>query len=332
MSDQKFIQSQISVISRRRVIQSAAAWGALAAVAGSGAALAQQAAPRVLRIGNQKGLLSLLKGRGTLEQRLAPLGVKVSWTEFTAGPVQLEALNVGSIDFGDVGEAPPIFAQAAGAPLAYVAASVPRPQAEAVLVSEKSTITTVADLKGKKIALNKGSNVHYFLVKLLQKHGLKYADIQPVFLPPADARAAFEKGAVDAWVIWDPFLASAQKALNARLLADATGVVGNRSYLFSSIPYAERNADVLRIAIDEINKVDAWAKDNRSALAAELAPLYGLPKSVVDLSVGRSEYGTGRITPTILAEQQQIADAFFDLKLIPKRIEVRDVIRSPWDV
>ena len=332
MSNQKFIQSQISAISRRRVIQSAAAWGALAAVAGSGAALAQQAAPRVLRIGNQKGLLSLLKGRGTLEQRLAPLGVKVSWTEFTAGPVQLEALNVGSIDFGDVGEAPPIFAQAAGAPLAYVAVSVPRPQAEAVLVSEKSTITTVADLKGKKIALNKGSNVHYFLVKLLQKHGLKYADIQPVFLPPADARAAFEKGAVDAWVIWDPFLASAQKALNARLLADATGVVGNRSYLFSSIPYAERNADVLRIAIDEINKVDAWAKDNRSALAAELAPLYGLPKSVVDLSVGRSEYGTGRITPTILAEQQQIADAFFDLKLIPKRIEVRDVIRSPWDV
>ena len=332
MPDQKFIKSQISAISRRRVIQSAAAWGALAAVAGSGAALAQQAAPRVLRIGNQKGLLSLLKGRGTLEQRLAPLGVKVSWTEFTAGPVQLEALNVGSIDFGDVGEAPPIFAQAAGAPLAYVAASVPRPQAEAVLVSEKSAITTVADLKGKKIALNKGSNVHYFLVKLLQKHGLKYADIQPVFLPPADARAAFEKGAVDAWVIWDPFLASAQKALNARLLADATGVVGNRSYLFSSIPYAERNADVLRIAIDEINKVDAWAKDNRSALAAELAPLYGLPKSVVDLSVGRSEYGTGRITPTILAEQQQIADAFFDLKLIPKRIEVRDVIRSPWDV
>lgn len=332
MSDQKFIQPQISAISRRRVIQSAAAWGALAAVAGSGAALAQQAVPRVLRIGNQKGLLSLLKGRGTLEQRLAPLGVKVSWTEFTAGPVQLEALNVGSIDFGDVGEAPPIFAQAAGAPLAYVAASVPRPQAEAVLVSEKSTITTVADLKGKKIALNKGSNVHYFLVKLLQKHGLKYADIQAVFLPPADARAAFEKGAVDAWVIWDPFLASAQKALNARLLADATGVVGNRSYLFSSIPYAERNADVLRIAIDEINKVDAWAKDNRSALAAELAPLYGLPKSVVDLSVGRSEYGTGRITPTILAEQQQIADAFFDLKLIPKRIEVRDVIRSPWDV
>lgn len=335
MSDSKMLQSQISVTSRRRVMQTATAWAALAAVSGvsaAGAALAQQGAPRVLRIGHQKGLLSLLKGRGTLEQRLAPLGVQVSWTEFTAGPVQLEALNVGSIDFGDVGEAPPIFAQAAGAPLAYVAATVPRPRLEAVLVPEKSAIAAVADLKGKKIALNKGSNVHYFLVKLLQANGLQYADVQPVFLPPSDARAAFEKGAVDAWVIWDPFLASAQKTLKARLLADATGVVGNRSYFFSSITYAERHADVLRIAIDEINKVDLWAKENRSALAAELAPLYGLPESVVALSVARSEYGTGRITPAILAEQQQIANTFFDLKLIPRRIEVRDVIRSPWAV
>ena len=162
-----------------------------------------------LRIGNQKGNLSLLKGRGTLEKRLAPLGVSIKWTEFTAGPVQLEALNVGSIDFGDVGEAPPIFAQAAGAPLAYVAATVPRPQSEAVLVPKGSAIQSVADLKGKKVALNKGSNVHYFLVKLLEKHGLAYGDVNVVFLPPADARAAFEKGSIDAWVIWDPFLAAA---------------------------------------------------------------------------------------------------------------------------
>ena len=317
---------------RRTMLQAVASLGTWAAVGISIGVQAQQGSARVLRIGHQKGLLSVLKGRGTLEKRLAPLGVKVSWTEFTAGPVQLEALNVGSIDFGDVGEAPPIFAQAAGAPLAYVAATVPKPRAEAVLVPEKSSITSVADLKGRKIALNKGSNVHFFLVKLLQKHGLQYSDVQVVFLPPADARAAFERGAVDAWVIWDPFLAAAQQSLNAKVLADASGVVGNRSYFFSSIPYAERNADVLRIVIEEINKIDQWARSNRSGLADELAPLLGLPKPAVELSVGRSEYGTGRITPQILAEQQQIADTFFELKLIPKRIQVRDVIRSPWDV
>ena len=305
---------------RRRLVQGAVAAITLPSLA-SFSALAQ-GAPRELRIGHQKGLLSLLKGRGTLEKRLAPLGVTVKWTEFTAGPVQLEALNVGSIDFGDVGEAPPIFAQAAGAPLAYVGATVPRPASEAVLVPKGSAIKTVADLKGKKIALNKGSNVHYFLVKLLEKHGLTYADVNPVFLPPSDARAAFEKGSVDAWVIWDPFLAAAEKALDATVLADATGVVGNRAYYFSSLGYVDKNADVLKVVIEELDKVDQWCAANRSALAAELSQLFGSPRPVLELSVSRQKFGTTPITKAILGEQQKIADTFFDLKLIPKRINV----------
>ena len=305
---------------RRRLVQGAVAAITLPSLA-SFSALAQ-GAPRELRIGHQKGLLSLLKGRGTLEKRLAPLGVTVKWTEFTAGPVQLEALNVGSIDFGDVGEAPPIFAQAAGAPLAYVGAPVPRPASEAVLVPKGSAIKTVVDLKGKKIALNKGSNVHYFLVKLLEKHGLTYADVNPVFLPPSDARAAFEKGSVDAWVIWDPFLAAAEKALDATVLADATGVVGNRAYYFSSLGYVDKNADVLKVVIEELDKVDQWGAANRSALAAELSQLFGIPRPVLELSVSRQKFGTTPITKAILGEQQKIADTFFDLKLIPKRINV----------
>jgi len=306
-------------IQRRRLIQAAAAAGlGLPAVAG----LAQAQSGRQLRIGNQKGYLTLLKGRGTLEKRLAPLGVSVKWTEFTAGPVQLEALNVGSIDFGDVGEAPPIFAQAAGAPLAYVAATVPRPQTEAVLVPKDSPLKSVADLKGKKVALNKGSNVHYFLVKLLEKHGLGYGDVNVVFLPPADARAAFEKNSVDAWVIWDPFSAAAEQALEARRLADATGVVNNRAYYFSSLSYAEKNQDVIKVLIDEINQIDVWGAANKSALGAELAQLWGLPRSVGEATVNRSAFGVGPITKAILAEQQVIADTFLALKLIPKKINV----------
>ncbi|MNK70595.1 putative aliphatic sulfonates-binding protein precursor [compost metagenome] len=305
-------------IPRRRLLQGAAAALALPS---SFAALAQSPA-RQLRIGHQKGYLSVLKARGTLEKRLAPLGATVKWTEFTAGPVQLEALNVGSIDFGDVGEAPPIFAQAAGAPLAYVGATVPRPKTEAVLVPKGSAIQTVADLKGKKIALNKGSNVHYFIVKLFEKHGLAYSDLNLVYLPPADARAAFEKGSVDAWVIWDPFLAAAQQSLDARILADAVGVVGNRAYYFSSLDYVAKNADVLAVAIEEVNKIDQWGAAHRNELATELSAIWGLPKAVADLSQGRTAYGTGPITKAILAEQQQIADTFFALKLIPRKINV----------
>ena len=305
-------------IPRRRLLQGAAA----AAIALPSFAALAQAPARQLRIGHQKGALSILKGRGTLEKRLAPLGVAVKWTEFTAGPVQLEALNVGSIDFGDVGEAPPIFAQAAGAPLAYVATTLPRPQSEAVLVPKGSAIRTVAELKGKKVALNKGSNVHYFIAKLIEKHGLAYSDLNLVFLPPADARAAFEKGSVDAWVIWDPFLAAAEKSLEARVLADATGVVGNRGYYFSALGYAAKNADVLAIAIEEINKVDVWGTAHKDDLAAEFAALWGLPKPVAELTVARAAYGTSPISKAVLAEQQKIADTFFDLKLIPRRINV----------
>jgi sulfonate transport system substrate-binding protein len=145
-------------------------------------ALAQNA-DNVLRIGYQKyGTLVLLKARGSLEKRLAPLHVEVTWTEFPAGPQLLEGLNVGSIDFGTAGEAPPIFAQAAGADLVYVGNEPPASAGEAILVPKDSPIKTVAELKGKKVALNKGSNVHFLLVKLLEKAGVQYKDIDTIFL------------------------------------------------------------------------------------------------------------------------------------------------------
>lgn len=307
-----------TALNRRQILAAAVATTALGA---TGQALAQKAS-RTLRIGHQKGWLSLLKARGTLEKRLAPLGVSVTWTEFNAGPVQLEALNVGAIDFGDVGEAPPIFAQAAGAPLVYVGATVPRPRLEAVIVPKASVIRSVGELKGKKIALNKGSNVHYLLVKLLEKNGLKYSDVQPIFLAPADARAAFERGAVDAWAIWDPFLAAAQKTLDARLLADATGVANNRNYYFTSRDFATKNTDVLKIAIEEINNIDTWIAKNKAAAATELATVLGLDKNITELFVSRAGYGTAPVTREVLAEQQVIADTFFELKLIPKKLNL----------
>lgn len=313
--------SLMTSISRRQWLTTSLA---TAAGIASSVSWAQGKSDRVLRIGHQKGWLSILKNRGTLEQRLAPLGATVSWVEFNAGPVQLEALNVGSIDFGDVGEAPPIFAQAAGAALVYAAATVPRPALEAVLVPKGSSIRNVQDLKGKRVAYNKGSNVHYFLVKLLEKHGLQYSDVQSVFLAPADARAAFERGAVDAWVIWDPFLSAAQKTLDAHVLANATGVVNNRGYYFTSRNFAASNTDVLRIAVEEVRAVDSWAAKHPQQAAAELSKVLGLDISVTTLYVEHYSFGVVPITAEILSEQQQIADSFHTLKLIPKPLNLRN--------
>jgi sulfonate transport system substrate-binding protein len=289
------------------------------------AALAQT--PGELRIGYQKyGTLTLLKGRGTLEKRLAANGVTVKWTEFAAGPVLLEGLNVGSIDFGTVGEAPPIFAQAAGANLVYVGNEPASPSSEAIVVPKGSALRSVAELKGKKVALNKGSNVHFLLVKALEKAGVAYQDIHPVFLAPADARAAFERGSVDAWVIWDPFLAAAEKQLGARILADGAGLVSNHQFYLASRPYAEKQPDIIRIVIEELAKTDEWGRANQAEVARILAAQTGLDTAVVALAAQRYAYGVKPITPQVIEAQQKIADVFSGLKLIPKPIKVSDAL------
>ncbi len=288
------------------------------------------AADKTIRIGFQKyGTLVLLKTKGLLEEKLTPLGWSVEWTEFPAGPQLLEALNVGAIDFGTAGEAPPIFAQAAGAPLVYVGYEPPAPKGEAVLVPQDSPLKSVADLKGKTVALNKGSNVHYLLVKLLEKAGVKYADIKTSFLAPADARAAFERGAVDAWVIWDPFLAAAEAATGARQLADGSDLVANHQFYLASRAFNEAHADIVRIAFDALREVDKWVGGNPREVAAQFSPALGIPAPILEVAVARQAYGIKPIDDGVIAEQQKIADAFFGLGLIPKPIRIADAVRKP---
>ena len=285
---------------------------------------------KVIRIGFQKyGKLVLLKGRGTLEEKLKPLGYTVSWTEFPSGPPLLEALNVGAIDFGVAGEAPPIFAQAAGAPLVYLANDPPAPRGEAILVPKESPLKSVADLRGKKVVLNKGSNVHYLLVRALEQAGLKYTDIQPGFLAPADALAAFTRGAVDAWVIWDPYEAAAEASTGARILADGTGLVTNYQFYFSSKKFLAENAPAADVVLEALNETDEWAKSNIHFVAAQLSPSIGLPASVLEVSLERESYGTVPINSEVIASQQRVADTFFALGLIPKAVNVSDLQRKP---
>lgn len=289
-----------------------------------------QAQAETLRIGYQKyGTLVLLKAKGTLEKRLAAQGVDVKWTEFPGGPQLLEGLNVGSIDFGVTGETPPVFAQAAGADLLYVAYEPPAPTSEAILVPKDSTIRSVSELKGKKVALNKGSNVHYLLVRALEEAGLKYSDIQTVYLPPSDARAAFERGSVDAWVIWDPYQAAAEQQLQARTLRDGQGIVDNLQFYLATKPYAQKHPEVITALVEEVRAVGEWSKAHPEEVTAQVAPLLGLPADITLTSVKRQGYGAQFLNPQTVAAQQKIADSFHQLKLIPKPLRIQDVIWTP---
>lgn len=294
------------------------------------AAGAAHAEDKVVRIGFQKyGQLVLVKAKGTLEEKLKPLGWTVKWTEFPGGPQLLEALNVGAIDFGTTGEAPPVFAQAAGAPLVYVGYEPPAPAGEAIIVPKDSPLKSVADLKGKTVVLNKGSNVHYLLVKALEKAGLAYSDVKLSFLPPADARAAFEKGAVDAWVIWDPFLAAAEAATGARQLADGTGIVANHQFYLASRAFTDGHPEIVDAALASLKEVDEWVKANPKDVAAQFAPALGIPAPILEVAVARQSYGIQPISDEVVAAQQKLADTFFELGLIPKAIRIADAIRKP---
>ncbi|BAY29913.1 aliphatic sulfonates ABC transporter substrate-binding protein [Nostoc carneum NIES-2107] len=282
----------------------------------------------VVKFGYQKSAI-LLKSKGVLEKRLQPQGVSVQWIEFPAGPQLLEAMNVGSIDFGHTGESPPIFAQAAGASLTYIAGIAPSPAGQAILVPPDSPIKTVTDLKGKKIAFQKGSSAHYMLLQVLEKFGLKYSDIQPIYLPPADARAALVKGSLDAWVIWDPFYAAAQKAINARVLIDGTEVNKQGGYYLASRKFATENPEIIKSMLEEIKTLEDWSDKHRDEVAATLSPVLGIDLETMQKATQRKKFGIVPIDSNLIAIQQKVADKFYELKLIPKQIDVKEAMLSP---
>ncbi len=280
-----------------------------------------------LNIGFQKyGLLPIVKERGDLDKALKAKGIEIKWVEFPAGPQLLEGLNVGSVSFGEAGEAPPIFAQAANSNLVYVANQPAAPKAEALIVPKNSNIQSIQDLKGKRVVLNKGSNVHYLLLKVLEANHLKLDDIQVVYLPPADARAAFEKGAVDAWVIWDPFFAAAEQQLGAKVLATGENLVSNHQFYLADRKFAQSHPDVLKAVVNELNTTTQWVSSHQNEAAKLLEKPTGLPLNILETSISRMGFGVKPISNEVAKEQQYVADAFYQQKLIPNQINIQAAI------
>ncbi|MDO9359553.1 MAG: sulfonate ABC transporter substrate-binding protein [Polaromonas sp.] len=317
---------------RRRFLQiagvTAAGWGLGASVFAQ--ALKSSKAPSQLRIGYQKSAVNLviLKEQGVLEKRFPD--TRVQWAEFPAGPQLLEALSVGSLDFGLTGDSPPVFAQAAGKDLLYVGAEPPKPDSSAILVLNDSPLKTLADLKGRKVALQKGSSAHYLLVRAVEKAGLQWSDIQPIYLPPADARAAFERKSVDAWAIWDPFYAAIELAIKPRTLATGRDLSSNNSFYLASSTFANQHSAALLALLENLTRADAHAQSQRKDTIKLISAFSGLDAGVVSLFIQRRP--TSPVSPlnaATVADQQRVADAFFKLGLIPRPIKIADIVWRP---
>ena len=287
---------------------------------------ARASAATPVRFGYQRSstLLTLLKSNGTLERRFAAKGFGVSWHLFDN---VIDPMNSGAVDFfADVADAVPIFTQSAGAPLTFYAREQGSPSAEAIVVHADSAIRSVADLKGKTVGVHRGAGAHFILAAALQRAGLSFADIKPAYLKPPEASAAFLSGRLDAWSIWDPFLALTESAVPTRTLCDATGFSSYHRYYSAGSGFVDAHPDLVAIVYDALVDTGVWVKANPTEAAKQLAPLWAnTPVAVVETVNRRRTYAVQPIDKAQLGDQQHIADTFFDAHLIPKRIDATDM-------
>lgn len=308
------------------ITRRAALGGLLTAAGLTRTAIAAADVPKEFRIGYQKsGILVMARQQATLETRLKALGVdSVRWIEFQYGPPIMEALNLGSIDFGAAGDTPPVFAQAAGAKIVY--AAVTPAQQSALLVPQDSPIRGLGDLKGKKIAFAKGSSSHNFVVQVLAKAGLGYGDIVPIYLNPADAVAAFSRGSVDAWAVWDPYFALAEIRHKARVVTTTEGILASNSFYLANSDFAARYPGTLKAALEDLGRTTEWAAQNRDKVAAAISDVTGVEIEAQSRAVGRAQIYLAPVGEAAIQSQQAIADTFHKLGLIPRPIAVRDAV------
>ncbi|MBW7971248.1 sulfonate ABC transporter substrate-binding protein [Bradyrhizobium sp. BR 10289] len=303
--------------------------GAAAAAAFAPRASAQGALKEI-RIGYQKnGVLVITRQQAALEKHFSAQGIEVKWVEFSSGPPMMEAMNVGSVDYGAVGDSPPVFAQAAGAAIVYAAAQ-PIVNGQGILVPKDSSIREIADLKGKRIGFTKGSSAHNVVVQTLEKAGLTYADITPVYLTPPDAGPAFANGSIDAWAIWDPYFAIGETKQNGRILINARDVTKTNSFFIANRDFAKNNGAILQQIVDVTAASAKWAEQNRDEVAKSLAAITGVPLDIQTVAAKRAGFAVVPVTDDIIVTQQGVADRFAKLGLIPKPIVIRDIVwRNP---
>jgi sulfonate transport system substrate-binding protein len=310
------------MINRRTLIGT----GAVAALSGLVGARAFADTPKQIRIGYQKnGILVVARQQAVLEKYFTPFGIEIDWIDFPSGPPMLEAMNAGSIDFGQVGDTPPIFAQAAGARIVYVAGQ-PITNGQGILVNADSAIHSLSDLKGKRVGFTKGSSAHNVVVMALEKANLQYSDITPVYLSPPDGAAAFARDAIDAWAVWDPFFAIGELRGGGRVLVNANALGKTNSFYIANRDFAAQSPQLVSRTIDVLAKTADWAEAHRDQVGRVLAEITGVDLAIQTYAAQRSSFAIGKLTDDIIATQQAVADRFFRLGLIPRQIAVREAI------
>ncbi|MEU0945326.1 ABC transporter substrate-binding protein [Streptomyces canus] len=285
-----------------------------------------------LNVGDQKGgSEAILRAAGELDN----LDYKIKWSTFSSGPPLLEAVNAKAVDIGGVGNTPPVFAAGADSKITVVAAWHGTSKGDAVLVPNDSKLTDPAQLKGKSIAVAQGSSANYQLVASLKKAGLGLADVKVKYLQPADALAAFTSGKVDAWAVWDPYTSQILQAKQGRVLTTGGGVTNGLTFQVAA-PSAlkdKKKAAAIKDYLERLRRAYKWVYSHEPEWAKAWAKETGLPEDVALAAVKRTY--TTRVAVAVdrqlIASEQEIADTFTSLKLIPRKVDFGNFVDTRFN-
>jgi sulfonate transport system substrate-binding protein len=294
----------------------------------------------VIRIGVHPSNPSLfaLRRKGILEGLLAEHDAAVEWVDHESGLETLPLLAGGRIDAGGTGATPPLSAQADGLDVVYIAASEPRPAHGKLVVRSDSEITSVADLRGRRVALAHGSYQTILLAVALDREGLTFDDVERVDTAAGDAgsdsrrgRTLLERGEVDAWIGGDPDLLAAEQAGTVRPLVDTADVMSNRSVWFGTRALAQERPQLLEALVTALVQVDAWIAEQpgeAAALFAEHAP-GGLGVEAWRAAIARRPWGPRPIGDDFVDEQKRAADLLARQGILARPIDVRAAVIEP---
>jgi sulfonate transport system substrate-binding protein len=285
-----------------------------------------------LNVGDQKGgSEAILRAAGELKN----LDYKIKWSTFTSGPPLLEAVNAKAVDIGGVGNTPPVFAAGADSKIKVVAAWHGTSKGDAILVPNDSKLTRTEQLKGRSIAVAQGSSANYQLVASLRKAGLTLSDVKVKYLQPADALAAFTSGKVDAWAVWDPYTSQILQGEQGRVLTTGEGVTNGLTFQVAA-PGAladKKKSAAIEDYLGRLRRATAWVYDHQEEWAKVWAKDTGLPYEVALASVRRTNASriSVAVDKPLVASEQEIADAFTELRLIPRKVDFADFVDTRFN-
>lgn len=282
-----------------------------------------------IKIGYQKGATMLsLKDNKDFEKELQEKGYTITWSEFNTGSSILEALNAGSIDFSNAGDMPTLFALAKGSDFKLIASNPDSPATEGIVVGKDTDIESLEDLKGKKVAYNNASIAQYLIVKALETVDLTIDDIESVHLAPSDASIAFEKGDVDAWVVWDPYMTVAENSGNI-ILQTAEGIVPLRGFHLSSTEMTENYQEVIETYVKYVSQIEEKIDHDPTEAAELMEEVTKVPADIWKIALKRSNYDVQYMDDNALIDLETQAQDLLDIGLIDNAIDFEDKIWRP---